>query len=72
MASLSANEWNRVHATADEFSLLIPPKGFPTCSWWLGLDRPAFNAAVQRETPRMTKSVIAKSIHPMILGGKLP
>lgn len=43
----------------------------PTCSWWICPDE-EFLERYQRELPRMLASAMAKTIRPIILGGKLP
>ena len=56
----------------DEGSIVIKPlAGSPTCSWWICADE-EFLERFHRELPRMLGSAMAKTIRPIILGGRLP
>jgi hypothetical protein len=55
-----------------EAAIVIKPlAGSPTCSWWICTDE-EFLERYRLELPRITGSAMAKTIRPIILGGRLP
>lgn len=57
---------------SDERPLIIKPlAGSPTCSWWICADE-EFLERFKYELPRITASAMAKTLRPIILGGRLP
>lgn len=79
MATPPQNEWNRSRPAGqrptrgDENSIVLKPiAGAPTCSWWICANDAAFVAQHRRELPRITRSAMAKTLRPILLGGRLP
>ena len=56
----------------DEWSVRgRPPVSPPSGSWWV-CPSTEFNQRLERELPRMQRSLIAQQLRPFVLGGKLP
>jgi hypothetical protein len=61
-----------VKAVPTEGEVVVKPMaGAPTYSWWLCADH-EFLERYRLELPRILGSAMAKTIRPIILGGKLP